>query len=88
MPSPTPSHLHWNGRTGLAQHDGVTITLHHSPGPAWAAVDYTQGLQAQVRDHASSPRRDMLAAEVAQVERWLAYMAHAARNGIGQGGAA
>lgn len=79
-----PTRLHWDGYTGLAKHDGVSITLHSNPGPAWATVDYAEGLQAEVRDHPSSAKRDMLPSEVLQVQRWLAYMAHAARSGIGQ----
>ena len=81
--TPIPSRLEWDGRTGLAVHDGVSCTLVHAPGP-WAEVRFSGDLQAQVRDHPAHARRDMLPAERAQVERWLAYMAHAVRTAINQ----
>lgn len=79
-----PTRLEWDGRRGLARHDGVCIELRQSPSSAWCEVHYTPGIQAEVRERPADPRRDMEPAEISQAQRWLAHMAYAARSAIGQ----
>ena len=79
-----PTRLEWDGRRGVARHDGVSIELHRAPGCSWAELHYTPGIQAEIRERACDPRRDMTADEVKAVQRWLQYMAHAARSACAQ----
>lgn len=78
-----PTRLEWDGRQGLARHDGVQILLQRSP-TTFAEVHYTPGIQAQVRERAVDPRRDMTAQEVASAQAWLVNMATNARQATGQ----
>lgn len=79
-----PTRLEWDGRRGLARHDGVSIELHKPPSATWHEVHYTPGIQAEIREHPSDPRREMTADEIRNAQRWLAYMAHAARQACAQ----
>ena len=80
-----PTRLEWDGRKGLARHDGVQIQLHHAPGGGHLAeVHYTPGLQAEVRDRCCDARRDMTPDEIHAAQRWLANMALLAREAVGQ----
>ena len=85
MSAPSDStRLEWDGRRGLARHDGVSIELHRPPGCNWAEVHYTPGIQSQIRERACDPRRDMTADEIKAVQRWLQCMAEAARASCAQ----
>lgn len=79
-----PTRLEWDGRRGMARHDGVSLELHRPPAGAWAEVHFTPGIQAQVRERACDARRDMTADEIRAALRWLQYMAHAARTACAQ----
>lgn len=78
-----PTRLEWDGRTGLARHRGVAIVLLEPPSRQWAEVHYTPGIQQELREHASDPKREMHPDEVRAIQRWLDHMAHAARTNIG-----
>lgn len=76
--------LWWDGRRGVAQHDGLTLELHHAPAigvPHLAEVDYAPALRvSQVREH-SNRWRDMTPAERQAAQGLLqraAAAAHAA----------
>lgn len=79
-----PTRLEWDGRRGLARHDGVSLTLHRPPGITWAEVHYTPGIQAELRERPADPRREMTGDEIHAAQRWLQRMADAARAACAQ----
>ena len=80
--------LTWAGGQGSATRRGVMVPLTCAPFPGWSEVKLSMDgdtcLQAQVRDRAGDPRRDMTAAEIAHVLRRLDYMAHCGLVSMGQ----
>lgn len=79
-----PTRLEWDGRSGIASHDGVQVRLARAPSSQWYEVHYMPLVQSEVRERACDPRRDMTPDEIKAVQRWLEYMAHAARHALGQ----
>jgi hypothetical protein len=78
-----PTRLMWDGRRGVAAHDGVSVELRRSP-TVFAEVHYVPGLQAEVREHASDRRREMTATEIRLAQAFLAHFADRCREGVGQ----
>lgn len=81
-----PTRLEWDGRRGVARHDGVQIELREPPSKQWHEVHYVPGIQAEVRERACDPKRDLVPKEIDGINRWLQYMASAGRKNIGHVG--
>lgn len=85
MPNqPNPSRLEWNGSTGFLCHDGIQATLHHAPGRLYHQIHFTPGMQAEVQEHPSDPKREMTGEEIAMFGRWLAAASRRMYESIGQ----
>jgi len=75
-----PTRLYWDGRHGVAQHDGAHVTLRVNPSRVFAEIDFAPGLGvAEVRE-GTNARRDMSAQERIAMTRWLESFANAARR--------
>lgn len=83
IPAATASLLVWANGRGYARHDGITIELRRSPG-IFAEVHFASGLQAEVREHASDPKREMTAVEIRQAIQYLDNLAFCIRGAVGQ----
>ena len=70
-----PTRLEWDGRRGMARHDGVQVELRSAP-LRFAEVHYTPGIQYDVRDNGASARREMTQAEIGDCQRYLLRLAH------------
>ena len=61
-PTTMPTRLRWDGRHGVARHDGVEVQLAARPvGMHYVELDYAPGVVAQCRDRACDPIRDLAA---------------------------
>jgi hypothetical protein len=78
-----PTRLAWDGRRGIARHDGVQVVLAERPeGLHYHDIDYEPGIVAQCRDRACDARRDLTAEEIGAVVGALMRMAAAARRAL------
>lgn len=78
----SPVRLRWDGRTGVARHDGVEVQLRERPaGMIWREVDYVPGEVAQCRDRDCDPMRELHGAEIDMIRSYLAAMAQRTRGG-------
>lgn len=76
-----PTRLQWDGRKGVARHDGVEVQLSMRPeGMLWRQVDYAPDAVATCRDRDCDPERDLLPDEVGMIRTYLAQMARRARS--------
>lgn len=73
-----PTRLLWDGRRGVARHDGVHIELRACPFPAFTEIDFAPGCCSLVRERTDA-RRDMTRVEIDAALHWLERLAHAAR---------
>lgn len=77
--------LYWDGRAGIARHDGVEVVLREPPQPLPTVhhiqeMDYApEARVAQLRESACS-WRDLTREEMAVVDQWLGRLSTAART--------
>lgn len=74
MSTDYPTRLEWDGRRGLARHDGVQVELRRPP-THHAEVHYVPGIQYDVRDGGADARREMTPEEIAHCQRYLLWLA-------------
>lgn len=78
-----PTRLAWDGRRGVARHDGVQVVLVERPaGLCYHDIDYVPGIIAQCRDRACDQPRDLAAEEIGAIVGALMRMAAAARASL------
>jgi hypothetical protein len=75
--------LFWNGRSGIAKHDGAAVELRECPlGKRIAEVDFAPCVRVfQIRESADG-WRDMTPAEIATCHALLLRLSHAARKAL------
>ena len=77
----SPVRLRWDGRTGCARYDGVSVELRERPpGMLWREVDWVPGEVSICRDRDCDPTRDLETAEVNMIRAYLDGMARRARG--------
>lgn len=77
-----PTRLHWDGRKGVARHDGEEEQLRERPAwLPWVQVDYAPGSVSTCRDRDCDPERELHPEEVAMICAYLEQMARRARGG-------
>jgi len=76
-----PTRLRWDGRAGIARHDGVSVDLRERPpGMLWTEVDFEPGIVSECRDRDCDPRRELHGEEVRMIVSYLEGMARRARQ--------
>lgn len=79
-----PTRLLWDGRTGVARHEGIAALLSAMPpgvlpGVRVVEIDYTPALRACTVRESAQGWREMHGHEIRAVEAWLQRWAAACR---------